>query len=541
MIRARYFVSEGELERAEQDYKKLTTLPEQGAMGYELLGNFYAGNKQLDKAIEALEQGSKAYPENLRLERRLMKTLFIRAQAEDTQKALEILAALEKRLPQDPELMQLRAIQLLGESTPGSLNAAKNKLEEVIKLEPTAVDAHLTLIRIAMQEERYEDARDSAIRAFGSNPDNPALLSARARTELLLENTQMAIQLAQSALQKDPNDVQARVVLTAVAIDSKDPDLLEQSGVLIESALRGDPNNEQLLISRAFVMEALDSPQTAIPELEDYCRTQEGSRSVDAIAKLADLYRLSGDMDQAKLRIEQAEKIDPGNLTVIHARFLLLLAQKQYDKLSQISSEYLTAKKQNATTLIKAAYALMSLDSIELKKEGLKLFEQAVTIAPTSKDARFGLANALYQTGETSQAVTIYQELLKDYPKDLLIINNLAWIMQEHDHSYDAALELTNRGLILSPDNIELLDTRGTILANMENRLADARKDYERLVELTPSDSQQKASALLRLGRICIKLNDLAQAKQHFQDALEIDQEINVFNADEHSEIAKIL
>ncbi|MFX0197134.1 MAG: tetratricopeptide repeat protein [Candidatus Hodarchaeota archaeon] len=541
VMRAAYLANEGEFELAEKDYRKLTTFAEQGAIGYELLSNFYTRNEKLDKAIVTLEEGLNAYPTNLRLERRLMKTLFLRAQAQDQQRALEILATLEERLPQDPELMSLRAMQMLEESAPQSLKAAREKLENVIKLEPTAVDTHLVLIGIMMQEGEYETARDYAIRALGSNPDNLALLLARGRAELALENTRMAGQLAHLVLQRDPNNTEARDVLVAAALHSKNRDLLEEARMLIESVTGSDPTDEKLLLSRVRVLVAMGLPQIAIPEMEAYCQTKEGSSSVDAIVTLADLYRISGDMDQAKQMIEQAERVNPNNQVVIHARFVWLVAQNQYEELAGISSAYLSAEEQNPMTLVRAASVLAALDSMTLKEEGLRLFEHAVTLSPTSKNARLGLAFTLYQTGNTERAERIYKELLEQYPNDIQILNDLAWILQENYHRYAAALELADRGLSLAPNDLHLLDTRGTILSNMADRLADARKDFERLVELSPSDTRQQAKALLQLGRICAKLDDLVQAKQHLQNALEIDRKIDVFTPEERSEIARIL
>jgi len=246
-------------------------------------------------------------------------------------------------------------------------------------------------------------------------------------------------------------------------------------------------------------------------------------------------------MDQAKQRIEQAERVDPNNQVVIHARFIWLVAQNRFEELAEISSAYLSAKEQNPTTLVRAASVLAALDSMTLKKEGLKLFEHAVTLSPTSKDARLGLAFTLYQTGNAERAERIYKELLEQYPNNIQILNDLAWILQEHYQRYAAALELVNRGLILAPDELHLLDTRGTILSNMADRLADARNDFKRLVELSPPDTRQQAKALLQLGRICAKLNDLVQAKQHLQNALEIDRKIDVFTPDERSEITRIV
>jgi tetratricopeptide (TPR) repeat protein len=508
MMRATYLANEGEFELAEKDYKKLTTFTNEEATGYQILSNFYIRNEKLDQAVLSLEEGISSYPTNLVLKRGLMKILFRRANPEDRQRALDILTSLEEQLPQDPELMKLRAFQILEDSIPQSVETAKEKLENVIKLEPTAVDAHLVLVGIAMQEGQYETARDCAIRAVGSNPNNLALLSARGRAELALDNTQMAAELAHQVLQEDSDNIEARDLLVAAALSSRDRRLLEE----------------------------------AIPELEAYCQTKEGSSNITAIVTLADLYRFAADMDQAEQRIEQAERIDPNSQTVIHARFLWLVTQRRFDELSEISSTYLSAKKQNPKLILKAASILSASDSMKLREEGLKLFEHAVTLSPILVDARLGLASTLYQTGvDAERAKKIYQELLEQYPDNIQVLNDLAWIFQEHDHRYETALELVDRGLSLAPDNLYLLDTRGTILLNVPDRLADARTDFERIVELSPPDTPQQAKALLQLGRICAQLNDLTQAKQHLERALEIDREIDVFTTDERSEIMRII
>jgi Tfp pilus assembly protein PilF len=51
----------------------------------------------------------------------------------------------------------------------------------------------------------------------------------------------------------------------------------------------------------------------------------------------------------------------------------------------------------------------------------------------------------------------------------------------------------------------------------------------------------QRAKALLQLGSICARPNDLVQAKQHLKKALEIDGKTDVFTTDERPEFAEIL
>ena len=99
---------------------------------------------------------------------------------------------------------------------------------------------------------------------------------------------------------------------------------------------------------------------------------------------------------------------------------------------------------------------------------------------------------------------------------------------------------LVNRALSSSPDYLYVLDTRGTILSNIPGRVTDAKGDFEILVKLSDPDTQQRAKALLQLGRACVRLNDVDQAKQHLKESLEINEKINVFTPEELSEIARL-
>jgi len=540
-MRAVYLVEAGDLERAEKDYQKLTTFAPNSEAGYELLSSFYAGTNRLDQGIAAVEQGVSAYPKNLRLQRNLMVLLLRRAQTQDRERASGILAALEEQLPHDAELMTIRALQMLEQSAPQSLASAKEKLENAVGLEPTMINAHLALIGIAMRQGNYTAACDYAIRGLESNSGHPMLLLARSKAELALGYAPMAVRLAREVLQQNPNSTEALSALADGALSSGDRALWQETRSLLDAALGRDPKNERLLLFRAHILSMLGLTKTAIPEMEAYCQTKEGLRSVGTLVTLADLYRLTGDADQSKQKIEQAERLDPNSQTVTHARLLWLVAQNRFEEIRGISSKYLSAKEQDPTILLKAASILAGLEATAFKKEGLKLYEQAAALLPTSAEAHLGQASALYQTGDAEQAEKLYRQWLAQHPNDVRALNDLAWILQEHDQRYDAALELANRGLKLAPDNLDLLDTRGTILANLADRLADAKNDFVRLVELAPADTREKARALLRLGRICVQLNDLRQAKQHLQIALEIDRKMDIFTPDERSEITRIV
>ncbi len=447
MMRGAYFANQSDLERAEEDYRKLTTFADRGVVGYEVLSSFHARNQKLDRAISVLEEGLKAYPGDLRLKRRLMRALFLPGDTQDRQRASAMLQELQEQLPRDPELMKIRALQMLQDVTPQSIAAARSLLEDAVALEPTAVDAHLVLINLAMVQGQAEVGRDCAIRALGSNPNDPSLLVARGRAELAMENTRMAAELAQLVLEKDPNNAGAIDVLVMAALNAKDTALLERARTFLDSLVARETDNELLLLRWAHVLTSLKQPQAAIPRLAAYCQTEQGSRSVKSIVTLADVHRISGNLEEAERLLREASQAHPGDLTVVHAKCMLLVSQKRFSELEGVSSLYLAAQEQDPVVLVTAASILASQEPRSLKEEGLKLFEHAADLTPTSIDARAGLASTLYQLDDADRAKTIYRELLEQHPGNARLLNDLAWILQERDRDYGKALELADEGL----------------------------------------------------------------------------------------------
>jgi tetratricopeptide (TPR) repeat protein len=343
-----------------------------------------------------------------------MKTLFRRNIADNRKRALGILDKLENQFPQDIELMSIRVLQLLTETIPESKEKAKKILKRIVELEPRAINAHLMLIDMAIKDEELQDARDLVIQALGSNPGNAFLLSVRSRIESQAGEKRLAAELA----------------------------------------------------------------RMAIPDLKAYCESGDGSGSVNTIVSLANLYRITGDFEDAEHWIDQAEQLDPNSTTVINEYMSLALTAYQNDDSERAKQIYRKLSRQHANK----------------------------------------------------------------YPENIRIFNDLAWIIQESDKDYVTALDLANKGLAAAREDEEklhLLDTRGTILFKME-RFDEARSDFETLLGLSASDSHRLAKSLLQLGRICTKLNQIDKAKEHLKKALEIDQKIDVFTPEERLEIDQL-
>jgi len=540
LLRAVCLADMGEIEQAEKDYIHLTQLG-RGGEAFGLLAYFYVETNRIAEAIATWEEGLKADPDNLSLLRGLAKGLLARQGQGDRERAAAILARLAKRLPDDPELLQLQARMLLAEGTPEARDKAQRILERVVAREPAAVEAHLELIRMALSRGDLAAARNLAVRAQGGNPNEVRILLARARVEQALRDSSMAGELAGRVLGLDPDNAEARDIFLAAALRSGRLGLLEQARRWVELRLTAEPDDESLRVALARILYAMGQANLAVKQLEAYCGTPAGQQSVAALLALADLHRARADFAAAGKRIEQAAALAPDNSAVLRARIVWLAAQNRLDDVAGLVADYRGADGADPAVLVAAGRVLASSQSPQHRSEAMQLFERAATLDPRMIPAQLGSAVLAYKAGDVERAERIYRKVLAIDPNHPQALNDLAWILAEVHRDYEAALKLADKCLTLVPNNVHLRDTRGMILSHLPGRLADARKEFEKCVELTAADSPARARALLNLGRICAKLEDLERARRHLDEALRIDKQQGVFTDEERSEIGRIL
>lgn len=340
VLRAVFLAREGKLAKAEEDYHKLLEFESEGSLGYRILGKFYQSHDRLEEAVSLLEDATRKYPEDREAKRLLMKMLIRRNEDGDQDRANVILTELEATQGQDPDLMRVRAMQWLRENTPSSIQAARNTLEDVVKIEPTAVDAQLALIGISLYQGDIETARDKAIRALGSNPNNPSLLAARSTAELMLQNNEMAVELVNMALREDPNNKHVQNVLTTVALATGDSNLLEKALDRVDEKSQTNEESEPLIILRSRLLVGLGQIQLAQRKLLDYCQSDAGKESLPALQVLGELQLQVGDFDAVTQVLSRAESIDPNGGFMPDVRLHLASALYQIHRIDEAKQYY---------------------------------------------------------------------------------------------------------------------------------------------------------------------------------------------------------
>lgn len=536
-LRAGYYAFTGRLELAEQDLVHLTRLPDAVAADYAALGRFYQQSGRITEAVAAFDAGLKVDPDSDPLRRLLLTVLLGRKDGSAQVRGEGLLAQLLAELPDDPDLLILKARLLLADKSAEATQEGERNLERVTRIDPHSVVAHMLLIQLAQQQgdEAQIDARIT--QALGANPENAELILARAKLEDDRGNLEVAWALARSVLETGSISPLALNPLTELAIRHGEA---ATALSLNDTALALDPTNETTQILRASILSLTGELDGAIRELEAYRQTEPGRGSLVVLLALAETYREQGDLKKAGERLDQASVLAPDNQAILPERLRLLAKQERYEEIVSAVSDPRLEDTRNPQPLLLAAWILASTRGDNHLHQARILFERALTIDENSVNGHFGLATVIHAQGDLEECVKQYRLVLEQDPYHRETLNNLAWILCDNLGRLEEARDLADRGLARYPEDPHLLDTRAVVLLK-QGRLEEAAADLEKCVELAEKVPSTEARALLRLSRLAAQRGDAASARERARQARQIDDEHQVLTVDERAEVERII
>src|SRR5207244_9705277 len=90
--------------------------------------------------------------------------------------------------------------------------------------------------------------------------------------------------------------------------------------------------------------------------------------------------------------------------------------------------------------------------------------DAALSAEPASIPLKLNLGELRALRQDFAAAEQIYREVLKADPKNIVALNNLAWILAPRTDAADEALRFADRAIELYGSTAEILDTRARIL-----------------------------------------------------------------------------
>jgi tetratricopeptide (TPR) repeat protein len=383
--------------------------------------------------------------------------------------------------------------RLLGETHAAryELNEATQALTHSLELEPRSVDVQLQLARIELARGRTPAALDYAQQALRKDPDR---LDAR----LLMATALMR--------RSDVRGATAAIAPLAARRDSVDV----QVALGRLSLLKGDRPAARDAFARALALapdssDALAGAVTAAIAARDLAGARErietrlasAPRDVQALMLSARISLAAGDPKQAERVLRQTLEIDAEHLPAYDLLGQLYVSQHRLPE-AQAEFERVVQRRPGSTGARTMVAALLQLQN--RMDEARRQYE---AIVQTSADAAVASNNLawLYATseGNLDVALTLAQSAKKQLPDQPEVSDTLGWIYYRKG-LYRLALDAFEQSVQKDPENALYHYHLGMTYAG-QGELAKARRALERALALNPrfdgADNARRVAAEL--------------------------------------------
>lgn len=530
----------GNLEKASQDFRDYLAEEPDDIKAVMLLSQTYTATQQDKKALALLEKHQDALLEDIDSALILGDLLVRQNRAFKAEKLLEKLEKIHKKNSR----LQLFKIKIM---------AARGKQQQALDILDNNYDQYktetgfvFTYAVLKLQAGLFEDALAAASQLDKLVPQSADIKNLTAGILIRQGNLLDAKELIHEALELNPIMYPAKFNLAA--IESRLGNL-DASKVLVDELLSLSPNHTETLLLKAFNATQEGNSDLARDIYQDVLVLNP--QNISAREKLVDLYRRSGDQEQALYHVERLvkEQFDNPDYLLTKASIQLALNKRtEAEKTLSIASHFASS---STVTLVKYSNLLLSFgrfdDALNTLREAEQkdpsnnnLTMQRIRLEIQSGDlntASTSIRNAsarntdnpnfwllkgqlAVRQGKNSAAKDYYLKSIaldENFGQPLLGLYNFALQKQFVDTFISTAERISNN----NPDNL--------LAKNLLAQYLFFSRDYERSVPLYLSlaDSPQvlnKAEVLNRLAQMHIE-SDLTKASDFATQAFDLNSE----------------
>ncbi len=488
---------------------------------YIMRAQTYARLKKPEEARKDLDHAVSIEPDNVEVW--VARSDFLRSTGRTVEAVADIKHALS--LASDDVRLQKRAISLLLASNDAdSLDEGRVMLEQSLGANPDDVDLRLYKARSLLLEGTdvaAEHAEEILGRITEETPERSDVWVLLGEMAVGRGQTDKAMSVALGGLSHRPTD-KALLLLKARAEAAKSPVLAIPT---LERLHNRDPNDVRTTILLANTYTLAGESKRALNLLRRQLKTADtASARLYEIAMAGAQYK-DGARQRAAKEFQTLLEADPNDPTPLLEHVRLLKEDRLWSEASrQVLSWHGNHTKDSRVT-VAIARGLMAIDDSNAKKVAEEILRAVLRDDAECADAMGALAITLQTTGRSAEAAILYERRLGLEPDNLIAINNLAWILCEDQSKYRQALELAQRGLKMSPDYFDLVDTRGVIYYRLK-QFDEAARDFTKCVESGPSMTPTGVATRFNLARTLFELGENDQALEHLNQALDLQKSI---------------
>jgi tetratricopeptide (TPR) repeat protein len=419
------------------------------------IGDYYLRKNATDKALAEYRRGLSESAGNLEIEKR-MQDLYLTSN--QTEQAAKLDSQLMSQAPKDTLVGVFHGRLLLAQ---GKKQDAIIALQNTVKNAPDSAMAHYYLGLAYWQNENLGQANSELKEALNASPGLSLVLRSLVQLNLAQNNVSEARVYAQELVQRNPADVNARLLLGSIYL---------REGQL-------NPAEEQFLAANQLA---------------------PGQGSVHLNLGLLDVK--GNRWTQAEKEFETAIRLDPTDPVVLSAYSDFLVARKQTQRALARVQQFVDANPNNAQGhLILGVLQYNSKNASAAQAE----FERAIQIDPRDIRGYLQLSGVYQQENQTDAALSQYQKALDLQPKSATLITmvgnlylekndlvtagkyyaraleadpnfavanaNMAWVDAQEGKDLDVALSMAQKAKSIMPEVPSISDTLAWVMYKKGN------------------------------------------------------------------------
>jgi putative PEP-CTERM system TPR-repeat lipoprotein len=461
----------------------------------------------------------------------------------DPAKAITLIDALDRKVPKQPFLYNLKGLALLQK---GEKDAAVAAFDEALKIQPSFLPAAANLFKLDIAEGKLEQGRQRFLSVLKADANHYQALLALAEVEQTTGKLKEAIPLLKRATNAQPQQPEAWARLINLQMRRGEHEEALQAA---QDFLAKNPNS---FIATELMGKVQLAQGDANSAVATYARlTTDHPKSEQAHLLLAEAQLQSKRVADAERSLRRVLEINPdhrqGQLAWVglmvkekrgeEARRFAQALQKERPKSAagwvlEADLHWAQARFADAAKALNTALAIAPRQDLAIRRfeaqsraddtrNGLAGLRQFVDKHPSAIDARVYLAGILARSNDFAGAVQHYEPAAKVAGVNPMVLNNLAYALYKLNDP--RAIGVGEEALRAVPDNPVILDTLGLILT----RDGDSKRAVdllERAVKKKPNQPEIRfhlAAALHRTGdnqRARSELRELLQKHKSFPE-----------------------
>lgn len=511
--------------------KAAALAPKNAALRTQIALSHLAGGDS-ERAVADLQSAAELDPTQSRADTLLVITHLSRKEYD---KALRAIADLEKKQPNSPDTLNLKAAAYIGKH---DLANARKSLEQALALKPDYYPAAANLAQLDLQDKKPDAARKRFQDLLKNAPGNVEAMLALAGLEARAGREKEYLEWLEKAAKAGPTALRPRLLIAQYYLNKKDPQKALAMAREAQAANAASPDALNMLGTAQLAAGENDNALVSFNKL-----TQLAPKSAEAHLRLAQAQIALKDRAAAVASANKALELKPDfadaniflfslQMQTEHPTEALAIArkvQKQSPKAAlgyAMEADVLMEQKQHkeAAKLYETAFSIQKNGPLAVKlhaaynqagdsKTGEAKLAQYVKDNPQDIVARHYLANAYLRSHQYKPAIGQYEALLKADARNLLALNNLAWLYQQEKSP--RALEYAEQAYKVQPDNAPVLDTLGWILVE-QGKTARGLELLQKATSKLPDAPEIR----YHLAAALAKSGDNARARQELERLL---------------------